>query len=85
MQNGWFFRRSISESMHWMVLRRPVELAALTGQVILSDSISRFLGGVLPPWQFRTVRCLSFWDSQKAHADPCTNYRNCVPNATYVA
>src|SRR5271155_4246089 len=31
--NGWFSRASIVESMHWMVLHRPVELAALTGHV----------------------------------------------------
>ena len=29
--NTWFSRGSIVESMHWMVLHRPVELAALIG------------------------------------------------------
>ena len=29
--NRWFARASIVESMHWMVLRRPVELARVTG------------------------------------------------------
>src|SRR5271168_5530116 len=29
--NRWFSRRSITESTHWMVLRRPVELARLSG------------------------------------------------------
>jgi hypothetical protein len=33
--NRWFSRASIVESMHWMVLHRPVELAALTRQVAL--------------------------------------------------
>jgi hypothetical protein len=27
--NGWFFRGSNVESMHWMVLHRPVDLARL--------------------------------------------------------
>src|SRR5271169_6725309 len=31
--NRWFSRASIVESMHCMVLRRPVELATQTGQV----------------------------------------------------
>src|SRR5271155_5993468 len=31
--NRWFSRASIVESMHCMVLRRPVKLAALTGEV----------------------------------------------------
>src|SRR5271156_3267443 len=31
--NRWFCRASIVESMHCMVLRRPVKLAALTGEV----------------------------------------------------
>jgi len=31
--NRWFPRARIVESMHWMVLRRPVELAAFTGQM----------------------------------------------------
>jgi hypothetical protein len=37
--NGWLTRACIAESMHWMVLRQLVELAALTGDVefIVSD------------------------------------------------
>jgi hypothetical protein len=30
-QTDGFFRGSIAESTHWMVLHRPVELARLTG------------------------------------------------------
>jgi hypothetical protein len=32
-QTDEFFRGSIVESTHWMVLHRPVELAAVTGEV----------------------------------------------------
>jgi hypothetical protein len=32
-QTDEFFRGSILESTHWMVLRRPSEPAAVTGQV----------------------------------------------------
>jgi len=31
--NRWFSRASIVESTHWLVLHRPVELAAVTGQL----------------------------------------------------
>jgi hypothetical protein len=31
--NRWFSRGSIVEAMHWMVLHRPVELAALAGHL----------------------------------------------------
>src|ERR1700722_17619579 len=34
--NRWFSRGNIAESMHWMVLHRPVEPAAFTGQVAKS-------------------------------------------------
>src|SRR5277367_5171573 len=33
--NRWFSRGSIVEPMHWMVLHRPVELAAHTGDWVL--------------------------------------------------
>src|SRR5208282_3838000 len=36
--NRWFFRASIVESMHWMVLHRPVELARVIGQVPRDES-----------------------------------------------
>jgi hypothetical protein len=36
-QTDGFFRGSIAKSTHWMVLHRPVELAAQTGQVPISE------------------------------------------------
>jgi hypothetical protein len=35
--NRWFSRGSIAESKHWMLLHRPVELAAVTGEVKLEQ------------------------------------------------
>src|ERR1700723_1390308 len=32
--NRWFSPANIADSMHWMVLHRPVEPAALTGKLI---------------------------------------------------
>jgi hypothetical protein len=49
--NTWFSRGSIVESTHWMVLHRPVELAAETGQVEATEDLasrndlSGFIGG----------------------------------------
>jgi hypothetical protein len=40
-QTDHFFRGSIVESTHWMALHRPVELAALIGQVVFQKGIVR--------------------------------------------
>ncbi len=38
--NRWFSRASIVESMHWMVLHRPVELAAFTRSWLACSEVS---------------------------------------------
>jgi hypothetical protein len=43
--NGSFSRGSIVESMYWMVLHRPVELAALIGTLPLTVSIDMCILG----------------------------------------
>src|SRR5580658_6141419 len=43
--NRWFSRTSIVESAHWMMLHRPRELAAQTGQVQKSPSTPPALTG----------------------------------------
>jgi hypothetical protein len=59
--NRWFSRGSIAESMRWVVLHRPVELASLIGtRTRLSGNASRQESGVSVRVEVNSIEAFFF-------------------------